>query len=655
MKRTHSQSQVEVENGGMESLAPEAERRDDNPEITDDNPVYRPPVMQQPTSSADGYMTASTTMAHLPEDISQTQTEPTFRTDTGDSSQKGRSAGSAPRSTMMSPTSSALSSSAAGEASLISGIPTPLQSFKALITAIKNKDLISIERLIQEGAPLTKPSSNARFDDTQNALFAAIDLSCLEALPCLIKHPDINIEKRYTHYVYRACLEESKELFDFFVHAGFAIEHLGEFPVRDTAIISYVGCYETCESTFEMLFRAGANPNTVNPDNMCSSYMTIKKWADDSTNAGQFEDAEIWNKCAASFESWGLILGKPDAIKEAIEGKDFTRLERQVRHDLRSAGQRVDPDFLQSADSLDRLDMPAVAADLLRFPELTRPRTAWQPKMPAITGDPSKFSVTPANGGDWRHKLLEAGFARPLIDFLEKKLGKNLELLAFIAPPSSPSSSSSDEIIHVHRATPSQIWSCLKFCTDDLREESTLESLAAAYRGKGLTEFTERKLVYQLKAQAIMVTHNLSPENNVALTSFERSVETLVDTCWQFCPSYAGGNALLGLEAALRDAGMLNALAARVVKAWSEILESLKSGTFTPPVLREGVDLLDTPQGEKIANLFGEQLLANLSLEPSGLPPHPAFDPIPYINAFVTQLDLIKRFAEGAIEFTRTA
>lgn len=650
MKRTHAQSQSDLQNSNLGNLTAYAESPDEDQEVMEENPGSLPPVMQQSTPIAAEKMGSSFTTARPREENPLSQTEPTFKTDTKHAAQNDRVMDSAPTSTSKSITVDAPASSAASAMSSGSALQTPSESFKALISAIQNNDLPSIERLVREGAPLINPSENGSYETRDNALIAAIETDSLESLSLLLQHPDIDVEKRDYYYIFEACLEGSDKCLELLVDAGFTAENLDQFPVQTSAVGHYIDNNDEIYSNFfENVFRSGANPNTIHSEFKCSDYEFCKLH---HPVCDSYLAERIY--IVASFELGGLTLGKPDAMKDAIDSQNFTLLEKQVRHDLRSNEQRAAPEFMQTADDLNRLNMPAVAADLLRFPQLTRPNKAWQVIMPTLNVFPSVFSFSTEKAGDWRNKLLQEGIARPIIDLLEKKLGKNLELLRFIAPPPAPTSSGSDSVAHVHSATPSQIWYCLKSFVDELRQARTLDGMKTSYVAKGLTHQTEYKLILQLATQTAWVANELSTSTQIALKSFDRTVSTLLDICWQLCPSFAEGEALVRLEASLRYAGMLNGIASRVVKAWTEVLDTLKSGTFIPPRLDKETGLLDTEQGERMARLFGQRLLANFHTQPTGLPPYPAFDPLIYTNVLVAQISLIKRFAQGAVEFIRT-
>lgn len=551
--------------------------------------------------------------------------------------------------------SSSASSASAAIVNAVAAVPrAPHELWRALVNAIDEDDLALVTRLVESGSPLKNPLDDDNYTPDGNALLAAIAKGKLPAVEILLSHPAIGDEKANYLYQLEAARSDCDGSTPLLTAAGFATEDPGKFPVKSSAIADYLDtqCWDECDiEFFDRIFAAGANPNCLNELGTESASRMLDRWSDDLDG----EAADEYITMAATFKTAGMIINEPDAMKEAIDEQDFGRLERQVRHDLRSAKKRQDEKWMQTADTLDRLELPAVAADLLRFPECSRTRSGWQAPPLSLSLIPSVFTM-PTAGDDWRNKLLSVGFARPLIDFLEKKLGKKLQLLAFLAPP-APVSSSSSSVVHAHPVTPAQAWLCLKSCADELGNASLAESLASAYRAKGLSVETEDRLVSRLSSQIESVVTYVTFNSGQAEQGIQQTIGSLVELCWQHCPPSAGGAGVTKLSTALHHAGLFGLLASRVVDAWQAVLQSLASTPFIPPVLSDAVGLLDTPQGEKIAHQFGDALLANLDSvanAPFRLPADPDIDPALFMNVMTAQFELLTSYARGAVEFTRS-
>lgn len=191
-----------------------------------------------------------------------------------------------------------------------------------------------------------------------------------------------------------------------------------------------------------------------------------------------------------------------------------------------------------------------------------------------------------------------------------------------------------------------------------LHGAGAFESLATAYRGKGLTILTETKLLAQLKVQAGSLLANVTPQAEQAKQSFKALVESLTETCWQPCQRPTDLQASAALEAALCNAGMFSPFASGVVRAWMKVLQSLDRENVGAPVTSDSSGILDSAVGEKMAHLFGAALLGELDSvhnSPLRLPIDPGCDAAIFTELMMAQLRLIKGYADGALEFTRTA
>lgn len=559
----------------------------------------------------------------------------------------------------------------------LSGI-SEADQLNQLMKAVREKDLGRIAALILAGVPLRphdasglsvyqSPKKRGQVDKLYGPTFPlakAIRSGSMDVVEVLCLHPSIEREKQDAGYLVHVFIKKApaaaqERMVRKLLDHGFALEPQGQFPIFDGLLANILdpdGNFYKDEQVVALLLSLGANPNIWVRGESIIDYLDAQIAGQRSQNN---PDEKLINKLQVISQlltKAGCTVGNLTAMQEACFALDFPLLEKQIRHDVRAHHQNSG--FPQTVEALELIPdaLHPIAQDLLNNPQAPKFDFELLTYRPKSTEKTSWLYETSSHVE--RHLLTIEHFRKQ--DFcsgfkltLLNLLGTNYQLLRAI---------SFDE----HPPTEQQSKQCMFHLVQGFIDDPVLHSKAmAAYKDAGLSELTQKNFAVIIKNQAQSFISYL--RQYVTTIPEIPVLDSIFDDFLGYCcrlqtasESHMSRDALTELRSALVSAGMFGPMVVRILTAWESV--SRRHANGLPAIDAEGkingTPLLDTEIGEKLANQFGQALLAQFTTDKGSVlvpPEGSGVDKDAFAVVMQPQYELVTGYARGAAEFRRAS